>query len=149
MALATVFYVGKSPIAPGTFGSAAGMLLAPFCFLPLTMGMRCLALLGIFILGSMAAGRVERSLQSKDPGQVVVDELLGQWLAYLPFVTLSWWGLLLGFVLFRVFDILKPAPVRHSETWLPGGWGIMIDDVVAGVYAALLLFLAKSFWPGL
>jgi Phosphatidylglycerophosphatase A and related proteins len=73
--------------------------------------------------------------------------VLGQWITYAPFAVLSWRGLLAGFVLFRIFDMLKPWPVNASENWLPGGYGIMIDDAVAAVYAALCLWGMAQFLP--
>ena len=74
---------------------------------------------------------------------VVIDELVGQWIAFLPFAALSLWGYVLGFVLFRVFDIAKPFPCRRLER-LPAGWGIMADDWAAAAWAAALLALARS-----
>jgi len=134
---------GCSPKAPGTAGSAAAMLAAPLLFMPLSPGWRVAVLLAVFLLGSLAVTRAESLLGKKDPGEIVLDELLGQWLTYLPFAALSWGWLLIGFVLFRVFDILKPYPVRNAEHWLPGGWGVMIDDVIAGLYAMLCLGLLR------
>jgi len=95
----------------------------------------CIAVLGVFV-----AGRVERHSGKHDPQFVVIDEVSGQLIALsLPFVYLNWKSWLLGFILFRVFDIWKPFPARQAES-LPGGWGIMADDWVAGVYAALVLW---------
>lgn len=128
---------------PGTWGSLAAVLLAPFLFLPLAWGGRVLILAAIFLAGGYAATRVERHLGRKDPGIVVIDELVGQWFTFLPFHDLGSWDLAVGLVLFRIFDILKPPPVRDSETWLPEGYGIMIDDVLAGAYAMLCLWLVR------
>jgi phosphatidylglycerophosphatase A len=93
----------------------------------------------------MAAGRVARQVDRKDPGIVVVDEVVGQWvtLIALPFTPLTAG---LGFVLFRVMDIAKPWPARDLER-VPGGWGIMADDVAAGVYAHLALRAGLLVWP--
>ena len=120
---------------PGTCGSFAGMLLAPFVFLPLPYWGRVLALALLFVAGAAAGTRAERILGRKDPGEVVIDEVFGQWLTYLPFAALEWPGLAAGFVLFRLFDMTKPPPVRASENWLPGGWGVMLDDGMAALYA--------------
>ena len=103
-----------------------------------------MALLALFILGGLAASRAEVLLNRQDPGCVVIDELVGQWVTMLGFggfSAASGWKdvalLLAAFLLFRVFDILKPWPVHASESWLPSGWGIMIDDVLAGIWALL------------
>ncbi|WP_243546112.1 phosphatidylglycerophosphatase A family protein [Pseudodesulfovibrio tunisiensis] len=139
--LATLGPIGHLPKAPGTWGSLAAILLAPACFLPAPFWMRIAILILIFGVGTWAASRAETVLDQKDPGCVIIDELLGQWIALLPFQVVSWWVLVLAFVLFRVFDILKPWPVRQAETAFPGGFGVMIDDAVAGGYALLILWL--------
>jgi phosphatidylglycerophosphatase A len=142
--VATAFGSGYSPFAPGTAGSAVGVLL----FWPMA-GWRwpwqvaaCLALL---LVGALAATRVAESVGSKDPGIVVVDEVLGQWVTFLalPFTPAT---AVLGFLLFRAMDIVKPWPARDLER-LPGGWGIMADDVAAGVYAHLALRVGLLVWP--
>ncbi len=145
--VARVWYAGRSPVAPGTVGSAVAALLAPWLFLPLPLGWRVVVLLAVFCGGAWAAGRAARVLGRCDPGSVVIDEVAGQWVTMLPFATLSPLGVLTAFVLFRVFDILKPGPVGASESWLDGGPGIMIDDVVAGACAAAVL--AVLLWLGL
>ena len=142
---ATLWIAGRGPKAPGTWGSLVAMLLAPFAFLPLSMGYRGIVLVAVFVLGSLAASRAETILGKKDPGCVVIDELLGLWIAYLFFPQLSPLLLFTGFVLFRIFDIAKPWPIRASETWLPGGWSVMLDDAIAGVYAGICLGIVKFF----
>lgn len=132
---------------PGTWGSLLAALLAPWLFLSMAWGGRVLILAGIFVVGGFAATRVERLYKSKDPGIVVVDELVGQWITYLPFASLGMWDLAVGFVLFRIFDVVKPPPVRSSETWLPEGFGIMLDDVLAGIYAMGGLWLVRLITP--
>lgn len=134
---------GRMPVAPGTWGSLVAAIIAPFVFMPLAREYRAGLLIIIFILGALAANRTEKILDKKDPGRVVIDELAGQWTTYLVFTTLSWLHIAVGFALFRVFDILKPHPVKYFEQRLPGGIGIMADDILAGVYAAagLLLFM--------
>ena len=119
---------GLAPKAPGTWGTALACLLAPFVFLPLGMGWRVLALLLLFVLGALAATRAEKLLGRKDPGEVVIDELVGVWLVLLPFATPGVWLVVAAFVFFRIFDIAKPWPVRASENWLPDGFGVMLDD---------------------
>ena len=98
----------------------------------------------LFLPAVWAAGLTARTLQKKDPGLVVVDEVIGQWIALAGARTLTWETYLAAFVLFRLFDIWKPPPVRQLEA-LPGGWGINADDVMAGIYAALVLRLAGQF----
>jgi phosphatidylglycerophosphatase A len=138
---------GLSPLAPGTCGAFVAALLAPLCFLPLPLAARGGVLALIFVLGALAATRVEQILSAKDPGQIVIDELLGMWLCLLPYARPSWRVLLAAFVLFRLFDIVKLWPAKASENWLPGGWGVMIDDVVAGAQTmAVLYILGRCGW---
>jgi phosphatidylglycerophosphatase A len=111
-----------------------------------TMGWLTLgAALCAVVVGIPAATIVERESERPDPGHVVIDEVAGQWIALL-FSRVNLSHLLAGFLLFRLFDIVKPWPARRLEN-LPGGWGIMLDDVAAGVYA-LLLMLALNHWIG-
>jgi len=142
---ATLWIAGRGPKAPGTWGSLVAMLMAPFAFLPLSTGYRSIVLGAIFVLGSLAASRAETLLGKKDPGCVVIDELLGLWTTYLFFPQLSPLLLFIGFVLFRIFDIAKPWPIHASETWLPGGWSVMLDDAIGGLYAAICLGIVKFF----
>ena len=144
-AIATGFGSGYSPIAPGTAGSLVGLLL----FWPLRHlnGPALVLVVSVsFLVGVAAAASVARRAGRKDPGIVVVDEVVGMWtsLLFLPFTAGT---AALGFVLFRVMDVLKPYPARQLED-LPGGWGIMADDLMAGVYANLALRVALLVWPG-
>ncbi len=141
---ATVGLVGHLPKAPGTWGSAAAVVALPFFFLPFSPVMRSVILAGIFIVGGMAAGAAEKHYDKKDPGYVVIDEVLGQWIVFLPFAFVPAWQILLGFALFRFFDIVKPFPIRQAEYWLPGGFGVMLDDVLAGAYSLAVLALLRS-----
>jgi phosphatidylglycerophosphatase A len=147
----TFFGAGLLRPGPGTWGSAAaallwlaagrGLSLPP---LPLTAATAAAAL-GILLLGIPAATIVERESGREDPGHVVADEAAGQWIALLSSPP-DLRHVLAAFLLFRVFDIVKPWPARQLER-LPEGWGIMFDDVAAGVYA-LLLMLALRHWIG-
>ena len=140
----TAFGSGYSPVAPGTAGSAIGLLLFwPLAALPWPWQAAASAVL--FLVGSLAAGRVARRVGLKDPGIVVVDEVVGQWvtLTALPFTPAT---AVVGFLLFRAMDVVKPWPARDLER-VPGGWGIMADDVAAGVYAQLLLRVGLLVWP--
>jgi phosphatidylglycerophosphatase A len=137
LAIAT-WGVGYLPLIPGTFGSLVGV--GVFLLLP-SFPLQLLAVLVITLLGIWAASRTERLLRLKDPGKVVVDEVAGQMIALLPvslFVTGPWktW-IIVSFILFRLFDIFKPYPASRFEA-LPGGLGIMADDLMAGVYAAAI-----------
>ena len=146
--LSTWFGCGYAPVAPGTAGSAAAILLA--VALHAWAGLRGwhFAILAaiLFYPAVWAAGITARAKRAKDPSCVVVDEVVGQWLTLAGAHTLNWKSLLAAFALFRLFDIWKPAPVRQLEA-LPGGLGINADDAMAGGYAALVLFLAG--WWGL
>jgi len=95
-------------------------------------------------LGIWAAGKTAGEIQSKDPGIVVVDEVLGQWITLAGVVSFNWVSWLAAFCLFRLFDIWKPPPVRQLEA-LPSGTGIVADDVMAGIYGALVLLIAGCF----
>lgn len=144
LSLATLGPAGRMRPAPGTWGSLVAVILAPVLFLPWSMGGRMLVLALIFPFGSWCASRAEQILGRKDPGSVVIDELWGQWITLLPLGSgvSDWPWLLVGLVLFRFFDIGKPWPVHASEHWLPRGWGIMIDDGFAGLYAVGFMTLA-------
>jgi phosphatidylglycerophosphatase A len=186
--IATACGLGYIPVAPGTFGSLAGLALALSAYQVLTaLGLdifqiivvggtqldflliiQCVIVVVVAVLGVWTATRASRYWQQKDPQSVVIDEVSGQHLALLlgsalpvwwrttnswappklGFITyqspLGWKYLLLGFILFRAFDIWKPFPARQAES-LPGGLGIMADDWVAGIYTALAIWLARAF----
>ena len=185
--IATAGGLGYIPVAPGTFGSLAGLLLALSVYQTLSgLGLnlfqfiivrgievdplliiQCLVAFAVAVAGLWSSGRASRYWQQKDPQRVVIDEVSGQHLTLLlgsalpvwwrtttswapptlGFITyqspLGWKYLLLGFILFRAFDIWKPFPARQAES-LPGGLGIMADDWIAGVYAALGMWLARA-----
>jgi phosphatidylglycerophosphatase A len=144
--LATLGAAGRMPKAPGTWGSLIAAILAPFLFLPLPIWGRIVVLLLLFPFGSWCAGKAEKSLCCKDPSCVVVDELWGQWITLLPLAASDTHWIIPAFVFFRLFDITKPWPVRASERWLPGGWGIMIDDGLAGLYAMMALLACRALF---
>lgn len=156
-AAATSLGLGYLPKAPGTWGSLAGVAIYGITlrFLPLVAGTDPLssgalrigwtAVIGAALaaVGVWSADRVAKFTGKKDPQFVVIDEVSGQHLSYaLALAPLNWKYLLLGFILFRAFDIWKPFPARQAES-LPGGLGIMADDWAAGLYAALGLWLAR------
>jgi phosphatidylglycerophosphatase A len=135
LAIATVFGVGYAPIAPGTFGSAAGLLL--WWLLPASTAIQAAAIIVIFVAGSWGGSVAERHFGRTDPGQVVADEVMGM-LITLFLNPVGWLGALAGFLLFRVFDVIKPYPANRLEQ-LHGGIGVMADDAMAAVYANLAL----------
>jgi len=158
VAIATVGSIGYIPAAPGTWGSLVGAAL--YCFLGSRIllsaygtffAAHSLGLLpawlicaAIAIVGVWAADRTATFLRTKDPQCVVVDEVSGQFLTYVAAAApLNWKYLLLGFILFRALDIWKPFPACQAES-LPGGLGIMADDWMAGIYAAMGLWIARA-----
>ena len=135
LAIATSLGVGYAPVASGTFGSAAGLLL--WALLPSNTTVQAVWIVGLFVAGSWAAGVTERYYGRTDPGEVVVDEVMGMLLTL--FLTgVGWTGAVAGFFLFRIFDIVKPFPARRLEH-LPGGLGVMADDAMAAIYANVAL----------
>jgi phosphatidylglycerophosphatase A len=141
-AVATWFGCGYWPWGPGTLGSGAALAIAAvFEWTPLAAGIAGLVALAPAI---WAAGTEATTSGRKDPGHVVVDEVVGQWITLAGAVQLNWKSYLIGFVLFRLFDIWKPPPVRQLEA-LPNGVGIMADDVMAGVYGAVVLAALGRF----
>ena len=160
--LATVGGVGYLPKAPGTWGSLVGVAL--YWALSKIPGQPAIDLyprdvylvlrpewpigvvvaLVLALLGVAASNRVAKFTSKKDPQFVVIDEVSGQLFTFLFALSpLNWKYLLLGFILFRVFDIWKPFPARQAES-LPGGWGIMADDWIAAVYAAIGIWIARG-----
>lgn len=139
MAIATGLYAGKIKKAPGTWGSLAAFV--PWFFikdLPITSYL--LILLAVFILGFFVSGTAEKLLDTPDAGCIVIDEILGMFITLLvaPASPAAW---VLGFILFRIFDIFKPFPVSWFDQHIHGGMGIMMDDVIAGIYALISLQL--------
>ena len=140
--LATWFGCGYSPIAPGTAGAAAAVLIAYLLGWDRVSNAIAGVLIGLIGIG--AATVEAQSSGRKDPGHVVIDEVAGQWITLAGATAFNWKSYLIGFVLFRLFDIWKPAPVRQLER-LPTGTGIMADDLMAGVYGAVVLYLAGFY----
>ena len=147
MFIATGAGSGRLPLAPGTWGSAVGVLIW------LAIGRFSLPAYGatvgvLFVIGVAAAGAAEKIVDQGDPGLVVIDEIVGQLitLAAAPYHPAS---ALAGFALFRLFDILKPFPVGWIDRHLHGGLGIMLDDVAAGLYALMVVQLGLQLWERL
>lgn len=145
MFVATAGYVGLAPVAPGTFGSAAGLLVYAALRWVGSASIEAAAIAATLVIGLWAAGVVERSL-GKDPGAVVIDEVLGM-LVTLAFVGVNPIGAVVGFFVFRVLDVVKPFPAGRLEH-LHGGAGIMLDDAMAGVYANLTVRGLIALFPG-
>jgi phosphatidylglycerophosphatase A len=127
-------------VAPGTFGSAAGLLL--WAILPPSNTVRAVAVVLVFVAGSWSGSVAERYFGRTDPGQVVIDEVMGMMMT-LFWNPVGWRGAVIAFLLFRIADIIKPFPANRLER-LPGGVGIMADDAMAAVYANLALRVIKS-----
>lgn len=134
---------GYLPKAPGTFGSVVGIILY--------LGLRYLSpvlyavtVTTLILVACWISTLAETIFQAKDPQKIVIDEVVGM-LVTLTLVPFSWQSVIAGFVLFRLFDIWKPFPVRWLQDHLPGGWGIVMDDVMAGIYANLLLRIVVRF----
>jgi phosphatidylglycerophosphatase A len=140
LAIATVFGVGYAPVAPGTFGSAAGLLL--WWLLPASAATHAVVIVALFAAGSWSGTIAERHFGRTDPGQVVIDEVMGM-LITLFLNPVGWRGAVLGFFMFRVFDVIKPYPSDRLER-LHGGVGVMADDGMAAIYANLALRAALA-----
>jgi phosphatidylglycerophosphatase A len=140
--IATWFGCGYAPKAPGTAGSLAALLIAIALNWVGGYGRWTLLLLTALLLapGIWSAGVVAKRTNQPDPQIVVVDEVIGQWITLAGAATFNWKTYLAAFVLFRLLDMWKPAPARQFENF-PGGWGIVADDVMAGVYGALAIFV--------
>lgn len=141
--IATGFYLGYAPVAPGTVGSLLGLFL--YWAVPKSESVFSLVIYALlFFIGVWSATEVEKEA-GKDASIIIIDEIVGM------LITLTWFdknvkALVIGFIIFRFFDITKPFPAKHAER-LPGGWGVMMDDVIAGVYSAAVLRLIFLFVP--
>jgi phosphatidylglycerophosphatase A len=144
--IATWFYCGYTPKAPGTAGSIAAIIIAVAVHRYIDAPGSAFGILAVLIAmpGIWAADVVAQQSGTHDPQIVVVDEVVGQWVTLAGATQLNWKSWLIALVLFRLFDMWKPWPIRKLEK-LPGGVGIVVDDVLAGVYAAVVLFAAGWF----
>jgi phosphatidylglycerophosphatase A len=142
--IASGFGAGLSPVAPGTVGSAVALL--PWLWLrELPLGLYFGAVFAVFVLGVWVSRVLVARLRVEDPGWIVIDEFVGQWLA-LAFAPPGWIGGIAGFLLFRLFDVWKPWPVSWADRNVDGGLGVMLDDALAGLLAAGVL--AVLIWGG-
>jgi phosphatidylglycerophosphatase A len=144
--IATVGYCGYFPIAPGTVGSAAGLLFYLLVWWAQSPIVEVGLIVGLFALGVWAGTTAERYFGGIDPGPIVLDEVVGM-LITLAFIPVGLSGAIAGFFLFRVFDVIKPFPAGRFEK-LHGGLGVMADDAMAAVYANLSLRLVMWLLPG-
>ena len=143
--IATVLGAGYSPVAPGTAGSAVAVVL--LWLIPFSRPGLVVFLLAVIVVGTWAAHLAEKRIGGKDPGAIVIDEVAGMTLSVIA-SPLTPGVLLAGFVLFRVFDVVKPPPAGVSQR-LRGGVGVMIDDLIAGLYALAVLAALRAVlgWP--
>ena len=137
--ISSFFYLGHSPFMPGTMGSLGG--LAIYFLVRNNEILYAFSVLFLFLLGVMFAGEAEKIYKKKDAGMIVIDEACGMMLT-LFFVPDNIFLIILGFFLFRIFDILKPPPARRMER-LTGSMGVMFDDIIAALYANLILQLVS------
>jgi phosphatidylglycerophosphatase A len=135
LAIATTFGVGYAPVAPGTFGSAAGLAL--WMLLPASAGVQAATIAALFVMGSLTGNVAERHFGRTDPRQVVIDEVMGM-LITLFLNPVGVRGAFVGFLIFRAMDVIKPYPANRLER-LPGGVGVMADDAMAAIYANVAL----------
>ncbi len=144
MVLATWFGAGKLPVAPGTWGSLAAL---PLAWGLAWLGGPALLLAGagaVLGVGIWASNRIIQASGAKDPGEIVIDEVAGQWLA-LVVAPLDPFAYAAGFALFRLFDIVKPWPASWIDRSMAGGAGIMLDDIIAGAYAGAALYFIAPY----
>ena len=131
---ATFFYLGKFPFAPGSWGSLGALIL--WIFLPSSYLLQMIMIIILFSIGVISSKKMASAMNDHDPSEVVIDEAVGMWIALfmLPHSIAIY---SMAFILFRIFDIFKPSFIYRVQN-LPGGWGIMMDDVLAGIIAWLI-----------
>jgi len=143
--VATWGYLGYVPVAPGTFGSAAGLLVFVAVRWSGSTALELAVIAGLLALGVWGGNEAEKHFGRTDPGPVIIDEVAGM-LITLALIPVSFWGAVLGFLIFRLFDVIKPWPANRFEA-LHGGLGVMADDAMAAVYGNLLLRLCIVMAP--
>ncbi len=134
--ISTFFYLGKLPKAPGTWGSLGALLV--WSFIPESLFFRFILISLTLIIGFIACENTLKESDDPDPSFIVIDEVVGLWITLL-FVPKTIFLFILGFLLFRLFDILKPSFI-YSVQFLKGSWGVMLDDILAGVLSLLVLW---------
>ena len=144
--IATCGYIGYAPVAPGTFGSAAGLLVFMAVRSTGSYAVEAAAIVVLFLIGIWSGTQAEHHFGGIDPAPVVMDEVVGM-LITLAFIPVNWMGALVGFLVFRLFDVFKPWPAARFER-LPGGLGVMADDGMAAVYGNLVMHGLIAIAPG-
>jgi phosphatidylglycerophosphatase A len=137
--ISTFFGLGYFPVAPGTITSLVVILAYKFYLYQLSWPLYLLILFLLFLVGVYTSTKFSVESNKKDPRKIVIDEACGQLLVFFR-MSEAWFPVLAGFILFRVFDIVKPYPIKKVEAF-PAGWGIMMDDVVAAIYAGVIINL--------
>lgn len=142
------FGSGLAPKAPGTFGSAFALLFVPL-WLQLGFYGSLIAILIMSVVGIYICGHTAKVINVHDDGRIVWDEFAGQSITFLPLLYLqqmNWMWVIVGFVLFRIFDIWKPFPISWADQKVSGGLGIMLDDIIAGLWVALCIFMIHFYF---
>ena len=144
--LATGFGSGLSPVVPGTMGSLAAI---PFLYLMtfLPWQLYSLVVMMSICIGVYLCHRTAKDMGTHDHGSIVWDEFVGMWITLMALPTMDWQWVAAGFVIFRIFDMWKPWPIRWFDRNIHGGMGIMVDDIVAGVISAGVLYVIGHHWP--
>ena len=137
--IGTVFYIGKLPLAPGTWASIFAVLCWYFLFQSVNHFVLPAISIFLFLIGGIASDTIVKDTKEHDPSRIVIDEWVGQWVA-LSMMPINIRTGVVAFVAFRIFDIIKPGPVRKMEN-ISGGWGIMADDVMAGIMAYFVVLI--------
>jgi len=145
MFLATGFGTGNLPKAPGTWGTLVALPIH-FLLIRTTPNHYAMIMAALIIFGVLISGSAEKILDKADPGCVVIDEIAGMLITLIG-APLNWKTIIVGFALFRFFDILKPFPVNIADQRFHGGIGIMLDDIIAGLYAMIILQLLCRYTP--
>ena len=140
--IGTVFYIGKLPLAPGTWASVFAVLCWYFLFQSVNHFVLPAISIFLFLIGGIASDTIVKHSKEHDPSRIVIDEWVGQWVA-LSMMPINIMTGVVAFVAFRIFDIIKPGPVRKMEK-IPGGWGIMADDVMAGIMAYFVVLIFNA-----
>ncbi len=140
---ATFFYVGYFPKAPGTFASVLAAVLI-FVFSDISIWLQGIIIILLLIIGKFTSAYLEKILNVEDPGHIVIDEVLGMWIAVFALPRLVS-VIIIGFILFRIFDIWKPWIIDKTQNF-KNGWGVMLDDVMAGIFALLINYLIHKIY---
>ena len=141
--IVTMFYIGRIPFAPGSWASLAAVILWLNFFKNLNYLFLPIIVVTLFFIGTYFSHLVLRTTDRKDPSFIVIDEWVGQWIAF-SFLPVNYTIAILGFLLFRFFDISKVGPVKFFEK-LPGAWGVMADDIIAGILSMVSLLLIQYY----